>query len=429
MAAIGPFLYGKKLNTEQFKILAPIAILLGATLIAALLVLAKPAAEQKHSTPVQPLVDIVVAEKRTVAIPVSAQGTVRARTETQLIADVSGRVQSLSERFRAGGYFKRGEEMARIDNRMYVAAVKRAEAAVAGANSALATEIGRSEVAHKEWQQRGKKTKRSEAALALYLRKPQLAEAEAQLASAKADLRQAQADLEHTVVRAPYNAMVKSQSIDVGQYLNQGAMIGSVFAIDTAEVNVPLPEKELQFVRIPDAFDQTDAIYPKVVLRGTGSQSALHWQGRLVRTEGVVDEKTRSMTAVVEVADPYGLLGNSEHRKQPLRLGTYVKAYIDGKPISDLIEISQAAINPGNKVWLVNERGRLEQRTVNILTRTAETAYINGGLAHGDKVSTTSLSSFVTGAEVRIASINGEAPEQSLTLSPASTDAATDAQL
>ncbi|MFK7733949.1 MAG: efflux RND transporter periplasmic adaptor subunit [Pseudomonadales bacterium] len=416
------------MKTEQFKILAPIAILLGAILIATLLVLSKPAAEQKHSTPIQPLVDIVVAEKRTVAIPVSAQGTVRARTETQLIADIAGRVQSISDRFRVGGYFERGQEMARIDNRMYVAAVKRAQAAVAGANSALATEKGRSEVAHKEWQQRGKKTKRSEAALALYLRKPQLEEAKAKLASAKADLRQAQADLEHTVVRAPYDAMVKSQSIDLGQYLNQGTMMGSVFAIDTAEVNVPLPEKELQFVRIPDAFDQTEAIYPKVILRGTGSQSALQWQGRLIRTEGVLDEKTRSMTAVVEVTDPYGLLGNSAHREQPLRMGTYVNASIDGKPIAGLIEISQAAINPGNKIWLVNQHGRLEQRTVDILTRTAETAYVKGGLAHGDKVSTTSLSSFVTGAEVRIASINGEAPEQSLTLSPASANEAAVAQ-
>ncbi len=423
MAGAGPLLYGKTLKTEHFKILAPIAILLGATLIAVLLVLSKPAAEQKHSTPVQPLVDIVVAEKRTVAIPVSAQGTVRARTETQLIADVAGRVQSLSDRFRAGGYFKRGEEMARIDNRMYVAAVKRAEAAVASAQSALATEKGRSEVALKEWQQRGQNTKRSEAALALYLRKPQLEEAEAKLASAKADLRQAQADLEHTVIRAPYNAMVRTQSIDLGQYLNQGTMIGSVFAVDTAEVNIPLPEKELQFVRIPDAFDQTEAVYPRVVLRGTGSQSSLQWEGRLVRTEGILDEKTRSMTAVVEVKDPYGLLGNASHRAQPLRLGTYVNASIDGKPIADLIEISQAAINPGNKVWLVNERGRLEQRTVDILTRTEETAYVSGGLEHGDKVSTTSLSSFVTGAEVRIASINGEAPEHNLTLSPAASDA------
>ena len=414
------------MNNERSKTFIALGILIASVLIAVILVMSRPTIEQKLSTPVEPLVDVVKVSKRQVAIPVAVQGNVRARTQTQLIADVAGRITWVSERFVAGGYFKKGEQLARIDDRNYVAAVKRAQAAIAGAKSVLATEKGRTEVALREWNQGAKNAKRSAAATELYLRKPQLVEAKARLASAHADLLQAEADLEHTIVRAPYDAMVGDKAVDLGQSVSQGVMLGSVFAIDSAEVRVPLPEKELQFLAIPNTFSEESQHFPKVKVSGTGAFSRQLWEGRLIRTEGVLNERTRSMTAVIEVQDPYGLLGNEEHRKMPLRMGSYVNAVIDGKPINDLIKLSQAAINPGNKVWLVNGEGRLEVRTVDILTRTADSAYISGGLDHADIVSLTTLSSFTTGAKVRIASVNGETPKDSLKLSPEQNSAASE---
>lgn len=405
------------MDSDRNKLFLAAGILIVSILIAALLVMSRPTVEQTLSKPVRPLVDVAQVEKRRVAIPVAAQGNVRARTKTQLIADVAGRVEWVSDKFVAGGYFEKGDELARIDDRNYVAAVKRAKASIASAKSALATEKGRAEVALREWNKGAKNTKRSSAAADLYLRKPQLSEAQARLESAEADLLQANADLEHTVLRAPYNAMISEKGIDLGQSVSPGTMLGSLFAIDTAEVKVPLPEKELQFLNIPNNFDSEQQHLSRVTISGTGAFSAQQWQGRLVRTEGVLNERTRSMTAIVEVQDPYGLLGNQAHRAQPLRIGSYVNARIEGKPIDDLIKLSQAAINPGNKIWLVNKKGRLETRTVEILTRTSDSAYISGGLENDDMVSLTSLSSFSTGAQVRIATINGEPPQDTLQLS------------
>ncbi len=407
------------MNTEQFKIYGPLLILLGALALTVLLIMSRPEARQAEPKQVQPLVDVVEVQRQTVSIPVEAQGNVKASQQTLLIADVAGRVEWLADEFRAGGFFRKGAKLARIDQRDYVAAVKRAEAGVASAESALAQERGRADVARKEWETRGKNIARSDAATALYLRKPQLAEAQSRLESARADLVQAKADLEHTIVRAPYDAMVRDKAIDLGQSLSRGNHIATLFSVATAEVEVPLPQRDLPFIALPNAFAQEAQHTPRVLLSGTGAASQLQWQGRLVRTQGVVDETTRTLTAIVEVPDPYGVLGNEQHRNNPLRIGSYVRARIDGRPIPGLIRLSQAAIHPGNKVWLVNSEQRLEQRKIEVLMRSAQDAYVTSGLNDGDWVSTTSLSSFSTGAKVRIASLNGEQPEPRLQLESA----------
>jgi multidrug resistance efflux pump len=76
----------------------------------------------------------------------------------------------------------------------------------------------------------------------LYLRKPQLEEAQARLASAEADLEQARHDLAKTTVIAPYDGLVSAKNTDIGQFVTTGASIAETFAVDYAEVRLPIPE-------------------------------------------------------------------------------------------------------------------------------------------------------------------------------------------
>ncbi len=412
------------MKSSTIKTVAPIVIMLAAIAGTALLVISRPDAKQEHIPPNIPLVEATRVNKQSISIPVLAQGNVKARTTTQLLADVSGRVLEVSSQFDAGAYFRKGAIIARIDDRHYVAAVKRAKASVASARSALALEKGHADVAKKEWQTRAKNVERSQDATDLYLRKPQLEEAQARLESAQADLLQARVDLDHTVVKAPYDCMIMSKAVDIGQSVTPGAPITTIFAIDRAQVRVPLSEKELQFIDLTPSTDQTNA--PRVELSSTVGSKTERWQGKLVRTEGVLDERTRSMAAIIEVEDPYGLLGNEQHRLQPLRIGTFVSASIVGRPFNDLVELSQAALKPGNKVWVIDEQQKLNSRVLEVLSRNDESVYISAGLENGELVSLTSLSNFVTGTEVRIAHIDGAelksehtAVTDSLTLSDA----------
>lgn len=412
------------MTTDKFKLIAPFAILALTIAVTFLLINSRPEAKQQEIARQAPLLDVLVINKSAVQIPVLAQGSAMPRTETMLMSEVSGQVTEVATNFNSGGFFDKGDVLLKIDDRNYVANVKRAKASLASARSRLATEKGQAEVAYREWQARAANTKRSKAATDLYLRKPQLEEAEANLEFAKAELQQAQIDLEHTTIRAPYDCMLRRKNVDVGQFITTGAALASVFAVDSVEIQLPLPEYTLRFLDLPATNSTGKKSGPAVLLNASVGGETQQWHGELVRTEGVFDAKTRTMMAVVRVEDPYGLMGNAAHQKSPLRVGTFVSATIEGKAIDGVAAIPQGALRPGNKVWLVNEDKQLRSQDVDVLRTVGDTAYIAAGLEDGMHISMAAVNSLVAGTEVRIASTKTRDPSGEDAWLELSTDAA-----
>ncbi|MGI9289605.1 MAG: efflux RND transporter periplasmic adaptor subunit [Pseudomonadales bacterium] len=398
------------MTTDKFKLIAPFAILALAIAATFLLINSRPEAKQQEIVRQSPLVDVLVINKSAVQIPVLAQGSAMPRTETTLMSEVSGQVVEVATNFNGGGFFNKGDVLLKIDDRNYVANVKRAKASLASARSRLATAKGQAEVAYREWKARAATTKRSKAATDLYLRKPQLEEAEANLEFAKAELQQAKIDLDDTIIRAPYDCMLRSKNVDIGQFITTGAALAGVFAIDAVEIQLPLPEYTLRFLDLPAANSNKELAGPSVLLSASVGGESQQWHGELVRTEGVFDAKTRTMMAVVRVEDPYGLMGNATHHQSPLRVGTFVSATIEGKTMDGVAAIPQGALRPGNKVWLVNEEKQLRSQDVDVLRTVGDTAYISAGLENGMRISMAAVNSLVAGTEVRIASTKTRDP-------------------
>ncbi|MEJ2089653.1 MAG: efflux RND transporter permease subunit [Gammaproteobacteria bacterium] len=305
------------------KKLAVPAILVAASAAAAVwLFLQEPEPPVRNVDPPVLLVDVIPAVPTTVDLNVRAQGTVTPRTQTTLVSEVSGQILEVSATFVSGGFFKAGELLVRIDDRNYRAELKRAEAAVAAARTVLVREQGLADYAKEDWE----KLRRSEAATALALRKPQMAEALAQLTFAEADLEKRQGDLARTVIRAPYDGMIREKRADMGQYVSPGTQLAEVFAVDVVEVRLPLPDKDLPHV----ALDDHPAVHLSASIGGTRHE----WDGSIVRTEGVFDVRSRVLHAVAQVQDPYNQ--RSDLWRYPLRVGTFVDAEIEGFEVASL---------------------------------------------------------------------------------------------
>ena len=157
------------------------ALLLAAALVTFLLYATRPDTDISEPVYVPITVDVVVAEKETIRIPMQAQGTVSPLQQTTLLAEVQGRIVEASETFNVGGFVNAGDVLLRIDPRDYQARLARAEAALRSAESELLQERGRADVARREWEKLPAGSQRSDEARDLYLRKPQLAQAEGQL--------------------------------------------------------------------------------------------------------------------------------------------------------------------------------------------------------------------------------------------------------
>jgi len=342
------------------------------------------------------------------AIVVASQGTVEPRTRTNLVSEVSGQVISVSPAFVAGGFFRKGDVLLQLDDLDYRAAVSRAEAAVAAARSQLELERGQGDVAQREWDRMSESERARIRARELYLRKPQMAEAVARLESAEADLEQARTDLSKTTIIAPYDGLVSAKNTDIGQYVTTGAAIAETFAVDYAEVRLPIPEGKIAFLDLPAATSNFAgngdlANAPEVDLVSRIGSRDYHWTGNLTRTEGVLDTRTRVLFSVVQVEDPYNLYDNGDGwSREPLRIGTYVTASIKGKVLEDVVVLPRYTLQANNVIWTADTEGRLRPKDVDVLTINGDDVYISGGLENGDRVILTRLENPLNGALVQV---------------------------
>jgi len=350
----------------------------------------KPPPEKKESTSVDPLVAVMPLTAGTVSFKVQSQGTVRPRTETVLSAEVAGAIVSISPKFIPGGVFDENEVLMRIDPTNYVVAVDQAEALLA----------------QREIEYDGTAKLRREG----YRAEAEFASAKAALASAKAELVRAQRNLERTYIRLPYAGMVRAKETDLGEYVNAGSRLGVVFATDYAEVRLPLTDSDLAFVVLPTASefaDSRDEAGPRVTLSATQRGKNRSWEGRIVRSEGVVDENTRVTYAVARIEDPYRLQAG-EDDVAPLPMGTFVAASIEGATVDGVVRVPRTALRGNAQLVIVDEDNRLEIRNVKTLRADAEYAYLVGGAGGGERISLTVIENPINGMRVRTDDAPGE---------------------
>ena len=389
------------MSARRRHIFLPLTILAAAIAISTLVIINKPTPEAANLKTKALLVDALRVVKQDLQVTVRAQGTVVPRTATTMMAEVAGTIVEVSESLIVGGFFEKGDILIRIDDRDYQANLKRARADVASAKSTLANEKGRAEVAYQDWLKYRSSVKRSEAANDLALRKPQLNHAEAKLDSALADLEQAKNQLDRTLIRAPYQGIVRSKQVDIGQYVNTGTQLFKSFAIETAEVRLALPESKLAYIDLP-SIHTPQKTPVKVKLSTNAGNDISHWPASLIRTEGVIDERSRALFTVAEIADPYGL---HTEQDQPLRIGTFVDASIEGKHFNNLVMLPRHILRAGNKVWVIDQQQRLQNRQVSTLRTEGPYIYVTAGLDDNERICLSNISGAIPGSQVRIATI------------------------
>jgi len=383
-----------------FKFMLPLFLIIGSVLVVIALASwqKSKSAERKPDTEKAVLVETIDAEVVSLNFTVNSQGTVRPRTETTLVSEVSGKIVSVAPEFVAGGFFRAGQQLLQIDPSDYETALKRAEAALASRVARLADETARSEQALRDWKNMGKQGQPSD----LVLRKPQVADAKANVSAAEADVQKARRDLERTSISLPYDGLVKQKAVDIGQYVTLGTRLGVTFAIDTAEVRLPLTHDDLNYLDLPSETEvrNNDKPFPPVTLSAQNGDGVSQWQARIIRTEGVVDETSRVIYAVAQVVDPYGVLGQSH--QQELKIGTFVNAEIQGLPADNVVVLPRYVLRADNTVLTANADNELEILPVTVLRAEPKKVYLSGGIEGGTRVVITTLDAPVPGTKLAI---------------------------
>ena len=382
--------------------LLPLIVIGVAGLVAVTMVRNRPEVETQAPTVEPPGVRAHLVTLETVRISVGSQGTVRPRTETQLVPQIAGRITSVSPSFVEGGFFEEGDVLLRLDRFDYEQAIVSARSQLAQARLQLAQEEAEAEVAQREWDTLGRGDPRE-----LTLRVPQLEDARASVAAAEANVERAERDLERADVVAPYSGRVRTKSVDVGQFVTVGAPIATVYAIDVAEVGLALPDGELAYLDLPLAYrGAADQVGPRVVLRTTFAGASHEWSGRVVRTTSEIDPVSRMVQVVAEVQDPYA--ASSDPRRPPLAVGMYVEAEIEGRAFGNIAVVPRAALRGRNQVIVIDSENRVRFREVGVLRTTTDSVYINSGLSAGELVAVSAVDSPTEGMLVQVTNLDLE---------------------
>ncbi|HEX6201717.1 MAG TPA: efflux RND transporter periplasmic adaptor subunit, partial [Thermoanaerobaculia bacterium] len=391
-------------HKRRMALVAVVVVATGA-LVAFLAVRFHPEPERHEPEVLPPVVETVIAMRQPVALDVRSQGTVEPRTESELVAQVAGRIVAVDDSFADGGFFRPGEVLVAIDPRDYELALADARAAVAQAETLLAREEAEAAVARQEWEELG----RGEPS-PLVLRVPQVTEARARVAAARAAVERAGLELARTRVTAPFPGRVRATHADVGQVVAPGTPLATVYATDSIEVRLPVAKDELAFLDV--SVGENDGAGPPVTLSAELSGAPRSWRGRIVRTAGAIDPRTRMLDLFARVDDPFQRNGGGG---SPLPIGLFVEAEIAGKTIDGAFVLPRAALRAGrvsgvpgaggggDEVLVVDAAGRARFRTVDVLRTRGDEVVVSAGLDDGERVIVSALEDAVDGMRVRLA--------------------------
>ena len=382
---------------KAIKILLPLVILAVGIIVMRVLILSRSTPQKTERINPGALVEVVSVVKQDKQLQIYGTGTVQPEQEVTITMQVDGLIDKVASDFVAGSFFRQGERLFSVEAIDYELAVDRAKTALIKAENEIIIIESKATVARQEWQRLKLGDQEEPNPLIVY--EPQLEDAKANRAAAIAALKQAELNLQRTRVVAPFNCLVRSEEVGLGKYVRSGNNVAMIASVDAAEIVVPLPLDDLQWINTPSQNPGNKGSLTTVSLK-VGDKD-YKWQGKVVRSLGEVDPRSRMARLVVRVDDPYGLDdGNTENRMN-LELGMFVEVLFAGEVLTDVIELPRTALRENSSVWVMDNDQKLRVKHVEIARMEKQSALISAGLQEGDMVILTALAGGVDGMKLR----------------------------
>lgn len=342
---------------------------------------------KKEDTPVP--VTVVAAEQKSVAVQVSALGTVAAQNTVTVSPQVGGQLMSLH--FTEGGKVTKGQVLARIDARSNQASVAEAEAALRQNQAALATARANYERANSPaYRQYVSKTD-------LDTQRNEVTRLEAAVAAAQASLGGARVQLQYTTVTSPINGIAGIRNVDAGNVVAAGTGLVTITQTQPIQVVFNLPERQLGALRQARAAGSVP-----VEVAERGAAKVLASDGSLDVIDNQISADSGTFRARAVFANDNDALWPGQFVNVRLRLGS----------IDNAVVIPAPAVQrgpDGDFVYVVQDDAVRQQKVTVGIEVDDRHVQVSDGLKAGDRVVTEGQFRLKPGSKV-IALAPGQAP-------------------
>jgi membrane fusion protein, multidrug efflux system len=325
----------------------------------------------------------VAATRQDVPILLDALGTVQAFATVTIRAQVDGQLVEIA--FREGQEVRQGDVLARIDPRVYQAALDQALAKKAQDEALLAnarldlqryTQLARSDGVSRQQQD-------TQRAL--------VAQYEAQVAADQAAIDNARTQLGYTTIRSPIDGRVGLRLVDQGNLVRAGDATGIVNVAQLRPILAvfTLPQQEIG--RVLEAMERGEV--PVEARTEIGAGPVAH--GRLLTLDNQVDPATGTIRLKAQFPNEDGRLWPGAFVSLRLRIDT-----LPGVTTLPLVAVQRGPDGPF--AFVVKPDQTVEQRPLTLGLQTETIAVVRRGLQPGERVVTSGSLRLTDGARVAV---------------------------
>ncbi len=364
-----------RIKSGLFQFFIVILFAAAAVFTVKILIATKPIIKKRKPVTVLPIVRTMTIKLKPFAATVSDYGTVEPFRKFDLLPQVGGKTTYVSKDLMAGGSFKKGELLVKIDDADYKIAYTTALSKIENAKSNLAVLIAESAAAKSEWD----RYNAGSVPPPLLIKIPQIEAAKAALLASEADLQMSKLNIERTQIWAICKGRVYSEQVAAGQYLNKGQKFATIYCTNKLKVVVHIDPAEAAFLQIPGY--STDKTYGSdALIKEKLGKKVYLWYGKIIGA-APIDEKTRTLPVIISIKNNY-------RPNYYLPIGSFVKVVLKGKIIKNAVVLPQNALHEDKKgeegVFVVGADKRIIYKRVKIEKYSEKGAVSDGGLENGD---------------------------------------------
>ncbi|QSH41760.1 efflux RND transporter periplasmic adaptor subunit [Lentisphaerota bacterium ZTH] len=357
-----------------------------------------------------------------VHLKLSGYGTAEPIRDVTLSSELKGRIVMKSADLKAGMLVKKGQVLAKIDVSDYEIDLKEAKADMAQLKSQrvelvqlikdLYDQLEKEQallklcisdyVRQRDLQRKGISAKKAmeeaqrqvvsqrktiiNTKSQLNQRRIQLSTVDAQIERAKAVIRMAEINIERSTIASPFRGRINKMYIDNGEYVQPGTQLFDIADDTQLEIPVALdaydvakmlglssrdPKQYLNWFKNPEKTE--------VKIIWAEDPELCVWKGKISRIKEFCPE-TRTVKIIIRPTQ------FEKGRKGffPLVSGMFCKVSFEGMTLKGAVKIPWVAVQLDGDVYVVNSKGRLEQRKIKIFGTEGDFAIISAGLKSGD---------------------------------------------
>ena len=323
-------------------------------------------------------VEVKPVESRKVEYTITAVGSLDAFERVAVTARVAGTVERVM--LNEGQLVARGQAMVEIDPERYRLAVSSAEATLQKALAAKAeADAGYSR--RRDASEKNPGLIRGEE-VETWRTKVQSTAAE--VSQAQAALSQARLNLRDAFVRAPVSGIIQTKTVETGQYVPVGTVLGTLVRRDPLLLRFQVPEQDALPLR------------PGVIAKFNVAEDATEHQARITHVAAAASQASRMVDVTAHVLDA---------NRPELRPGAFARVTVPIGATRDAPVIPQTAIRPSEKGFLAYTvaDGVAQQRILTLGMRTADgQVEVKSGLSAGESLVIRGAEALRDGAKVKV---------------------------